>query len=137
MNLSKKILLVLICLAIFGCFKREAYVPIEIKNLIIEGKTTKQEVLDILGEPTSKTTLPHFKLVSSSLDIPQDTKKSLLSIEENMPVKLKGGEIWSYTQIRTVRGLFSNTFASAYLMVVFDLDGVVSKLSYKSNKARY
>lgn len=137
MALSKRIFLVLICLGILGCSRQEAYIPQDIKDLIVEGKTTKQEILDIFGEPTSKTSLPNFKLLSSNAEIPAEMRNHLLSIEKNMPAKLKGGEIWNYTQIKTKNGRFSNTLTSVYLMIVFDLNGVVSKLSYKSAKARY
>ncbi len=137
MGLSRKILLILICLGILGCFRQETYVPIEIKNLIVEGKTTKQEILDIFGEPTSKTSLPHFKLLSPGLEIPEEMRNRLSSIEKNIPSMLKGGELWNYTQINIKKGFFSNALTSSYLMIMFDLDGVVSQYRFRRTKARY
>lgn len=137
MVLSKRILLVLICLVVLGCFRQETGVPVEIEKLIEKGKTTKQEILDIFGEPTSITSLPHFKLISPGLDIPEEMKNRLLSIEENMPSRLKGGEIWNYTQINIKKGNFLNTLSSDYLTIVFDLEGVVSEYRFRSTKTRY
>jgi len=138
MNLSKKILLVLVCLGILGCFRQEEVsVPPEIKELIIVGKTTKEEIRDIFGEPTSITGLPRFNLVSTKADIPEEMKNRLLTIEENVPSRLKGGEIWSYASISTKKGFVANSFESAHLLIVFDLEGVVSEYRYRNAKTRY
>lgn len=134
---KNKILLFFICALILGCQRQETAVPIEIRNLIVEGKTTKQEILEIFGKPTSITSLPRFQLVSKDLNIPDELKSRLISIENNVPSRLKGGEIWNYTQINIQKGRVFNTLSSDYLTVMFDLDGVVSEFHFKSARARY
>ncbi|GEM_PF-2953129 len=142
----KNILMVLFCLGLAGCATTQTYgtknlSPELIKESLIKGKTTKEEVKKLLGKPTS-TMITDYSM--PKINLPQFGKSGIVGSQEYDMSKVMPYETWTYSKIElhkvgvTPQGfLFYSATGSLYdkrkttsLSVCFDKDGIVTSYSF-------
>ena len=112
MRLIRGVLMLATVVFLAGCAHK--FTPASIEQSIIKGKTTKQEVLALLGEPVKKYTRAGMKITAGK-------KESVLQ---------KPTEVWLYSphQIRLI-----DLFEPEPLRIMFDDNGVVSYYDYRDD----
>ena len=120
----------------------------EIENAVVDGRTTKSDVLRIFGEPDKKQFLQSQapSLAGLTMNNPQFAKmqKRIERMERGNQGKDVSVEIWSYLDRDATQmpgGALSSTYAvneevfsRRYLRITFDGNGVVMRHEYHAKK---
>ena len=107
-------IMIVFATAMFSAGCGHKFTQATIEQTIIKGKTTKKDVIAILGEPELKYTSPGMKITSG----------------DNERMLHKPSEVWIYSPHKYK---FIDLIEPEPLRIMFDEQGVVSNYDYKDD----